>query len=243
MEARSGGNGGLIWSAATDYRLPPHNWVPSFNTALTPGNRALGCPAPAASSRPRRADAGGGALRTVVFYGAGGLQRDARGLRRQRLHQHAAHDRRAGNVFFGFKVTGANPAGLESGIARVDADGNGTWASGRDGRRRSGDRPRSRRTARRRCRTDGRRSTSRSTPRSRPGRKRGYLLALDSTDARARSGRAAQRSRHGRAGARQRRRHRVADGRARRRRLLRRAREPVPRRNNARGWLLHFDAT
>ena len=32
-----------------------------------------------------------------------------------------------GNVFFGFKVTGANAAGLVSGIARVDANGNGIW--------------------------------------------------------------------------------------------------------------------
>ena len=31
VEARVGGNGGLIWSANTDYLLPPHNWVPSYN--------------------------------------------------------------------------------------------------------------------------------------------------------------------------------------------------------------------
>ena len=33
----------------------------------------------------------------------------------------------AGNVFFGFIATGANPAGLVSGIARVGANGNGSW--------------------------------------------------------------------------------------------------------------------
>jgi hypothetical protein len=32
-------------------------------------------------------------------------------------------------VFFGFQVTGANPAGLVSGIARVAPDGTGTWVS------------------------------------------------------------------------------------------------------------------
>ncbi len=32
-----------------------------------------------------------------------------------------------GNVFFGFHVTGTNPAGLMSGIARVAPDGTGTW--------------------------------------------------------------------------------------------------------------------
>ena len=33
----------------------------------------------------------------------------------------------SGNVFFGFVVTGANPAGLVSGIARWAADGTGRW--------------------------------------------------------------------------------------------------------------------
>ena len=31
FEARSGANGGLIWSATSDYVVPPHNWFPSFN--------------------------------------------------------------------------------------------------------------------------------------------------------------------------------------------------------------------
>jgi hypothetical protein len=34
---------------------------------------------------------------------------------------------RYGNIFFGFQVTGANPANLQSGIARIDFNGNGTW--------------------------------------------------------------------------------------------------------------------
>ncbi|MBL7325413.1 hypothetical protein INQ16_27750, partial [Escherichia coli] len=32
-----------------------------------------------------------------------------------------------GNIFFGFVVTGTNPAGLVSGIARSAPDGTGTW--------------------------------------------------------------------------------------------------------------------
>jgi hypothetical protein len=34
-----------------------------------------------------------------------------------------------GNVFFGFIVTRRNPAGLVSGIARVDASGVGSWTA------------------------------------------------------------------------------------------------------------------
>src|SRR5664279_5080998 len=71
LEARSGGNGGVIWTAATDYQLPPHNWVPSYNVALTAGNRLY---APGSGGKlliKDDADAASGALRSVVFYGAG----------------------------------------------------------------------------------------------------------------------------------------------------------------------------
>src|SRR6185312_1148358 len=34
-----------------------------------------------------------------------------------------------GNVFFGFEVTGSNPANLKSGLARIAADGTGSWVS------------------------------------------------------------------------------------------------------------------
>jgi hypothetical protein len=129
VEARSGGNGGLIWSAATDYQLPPHNWVPSYNLALTAGNRLY---LPGAGGKllvKDDADASSGALRTVVFYGAAAYSAapasfDAGVFINTPLTLDAQ-----GNVFFGFTVTGANAAGLVSGIARVDANGNGSWIS------------------------------------------------------------------------------------------------------------------
>ncbi|MDB5871501.1 MAG: hypothetical protein JWQ07_943, partial [Ramlibacter sp.] len=70
IEGRSGGNGGLIWSQDTDYRLPPHNWVPSYNVVLTPAGRLC---APAAGGKMLvrdSADALTSNLQTAVFYGA-----------------------------------------------------------------------------------------------------------------------------------------------------------------------------
>ena len=129
IEARSGGNGGLIWSANTDYALPPHNWVPSYNLALTTGNRLH---APGAGGKllvKDDADAAGGVLKSVVFYGAATYNAapaafDATVF----IHTPITIDAQ-GNAFFGFVVTGANPAGLVSGIARVDANGAGSWTS------------------------------------------------------------------------------------------------------------------
>jgi hypothetical protein len=129
IEARAGSNGGLIWSADSDYLLPPHNWVPSYNLALTAANRLY---APGAGGKllvKDDADAAGGTLQSVVFYGAAlyaGAPStfDANVFINTPLTVDAA-----GNVFFGFVVLGANPAGLASGIARLGADGAGSWVS------------------------------------------------------------------------------------------------------------------
>ena len=127
VEARSGGNGGLIWSAGTDYRLPPHNWVPSYNVALTTGNRLY---APGAGGKllvKDDADAAGGALRSVVFYGGATYNATPAAFDASVFINTPLTIDAQGTVFFGFMVTGANAAGLVSGIARVDADGNGIW--------------------------------------------------------------------------------------------------------------------
>jgi hypothetical protein len=127
FEARSGTNGGLIWSAASDYILPAHNWVPSVNPALNADGRLY---APGAGGKllwRDNADSATGSFQTAVFYGAAAYAAapatfDATVFINTPLTVDAA-----GNVFFGFIATGANPAGLVSGVARLGADGVGSW--------------------------------------------------------------------------------------------------------------------
>ena len=129
VEARIGANGALLWSLDTDVRLLPHSWVPSLNPVITPDERVL---VPASGGRViERAspDAASGAVRTLVFYGdaayaAAPATYDATVFINTPLTSDAA-----GNVFFGFAVTGANPAGLSGGIARLGADGSVRWVS------------------------------------------------------------------------------------------------------------------
>ena len=131
IEARSGVNGGPIWSAPIDYVLPPHNWIPSVNLALTTGNRLY---APGAGGKllvKADADSPSGALQTMVFFGAAAYAAapatyDACVFINTPITVDAG-----GNVFFGFVVTAANPAGLESGLARIGGDGTGSWVSAR----------------------------------------------------------------------------------------------------------------
>ena len=129
VEARSGGNGGLIWSANTDYVLPPHNWVPSYNLALTTGNRLF---FPGSGGKlwvKNDADAGPGMPVSVVFYGSAAYNASPAAFDASVFVNTPLTVDAQGNVYFGFVVTAANPAGLASGIARVDANGVGVWTS------------------------------------------------------------------------------------------------------------------
>jgi hypothetical protein len=126
-EGRNGANGALIWSATTDYVTPPHNWIPPYNLLLTPQARLY---APGAGGKllwRADADAASGALTTHVFYGAAAYNANPAAFDGSVFINTPLTADAAGNIFFGFQVTGANPAGLVSGIARVAPDGTGSW--------------------------------------------------------------------------------------------------------------------
>ena len=129
FEARSGGNGALIWSGNSDYVLPAHNWVPSYNLALSTASRLY---APGSGGKlfvRDNADAAAGNLTTSVFYGAAAYAANPAAFDAAVFINTPITVDAAGNVFFGFIVTGANPAGLVSGIARISAAGVGSWAA------------------------------------------------------------------------------------------------------------------
>ncbi len=132
VEARIGANGALLWSLDTSYRLPPHNWLPSLNPVLTPDARLL---VPASGGRVLErasADVASGAVRTLVFYGEAAYNADpARHDATVFINTPLTSDS-AGNVFFGFTVTGSNPAGLAGGVARLGADGSARWVRAAD---------------------------------------------------------------------------------------------------------------
>jgi hypothetical protein len=129
VEARIGATGALLWSQDTSYRLPPHDWVPSVNPVLTPDARVL---LPASGGRVQErasADAAGGALRTLVFFGQAAYDAAPASYDASVFINTPLTCDSAGNVFFGFTVTGSNPAGLTGGIARLGADGSARWVA------------------------------------------------------------------------------------------------------------------
>ena len=127
VDARVGATGTLAWSVSSDYILPAHDWTPSFNVALTAANRVY---IPGAGGKlffRDNVDSAATTLQTAVFYGAAAYAAapalyDATIFINTPLTVDAQ-----GNVFFGFVATGANPAGVTGGIARIGVDGSGSW--------------------------------------------------------------------------------------------------------------------
>ncbi len=127
FEAHSGTTGALIWSALSDYVLPTHNWTPSYNLALTRANRLY---APGAGGKllfRDNPDTAGGTVQTVVFYSDAAYAAAPMTYDTQVFVNTPLTTDTAGNVYFGFIATGSTPAGLNSGIARIGADGVGSW--------------------------------------------------------------------------------------------------------------------
>jgi hypothetical protein len=126
VEARSGSNGGMIWSATSDYIVPPHNWFPSFNVSLA-GSRAYMPGAGGKLLYRDGVDSATGAVQTAVFYGATAYNAAKSELDSTVMISTPITLDAAGNAWFGFFVTGTNPVGLTSGLARVAPDGTGMW--------------------------------------------------------------------------------------------------------------------
>lgn len=127
VEGRNGANGALIWSATTDYVTPPHNWLPPYSLLLTPQGRLY---APGAGGKllvRNDGDAASGAFAPQIFYGAAQYNANPALFDGSVFINTPLTADAQGNVFFGFQVTAANPAGLVSGIARVTPDGTGIW--------------------------------------------------------------------------------------------------------------------
>ncbi|HEX2746796.1 MAG TPA: hypothetical protein VHM91_02260, partial [Verrucomicrobiales bacterium] len=129
VEARKSTDGSLLWTQTTDYSLVDSGWLPPCGIALSPKNRVW---IPGAGGTlywrdtPDSATGPGG---QVAFYGLSHYQADPSGFAANvKINTPLTVDR-YGNVYFGFVVFGTTTPPLSGGIARVTADGTGSWVS------------------------------------------------------------------------------------------------------------------
>lgn len=129
IEARAGQNGSLLWSLASDYVLPPHHWTPGFNATLTRADRVY---APGAGGRViyrADADSASSASGSIAFYGDAIYNANSTALDAQVFINTPITADSQGNIYFGYVAAAGNPAAVTSGLARIAADGSGTWVA------------------------------------------------------------------------------------------------------------------
>ncbi|HSI72783.1 MAG TPA: hypothetical protein VK934_06360 [Fimbriimonas sp.] len=129
VQGRSGVNGNLLWKQVSNWIMPPSNWKPIMGLAMFPN------PADATKTSIAIADSAGKVIirddadgatstkRTVIFYGANNYRVDKAAYDANvRINTPITADA-AGNLYFGYQVTGDTPLHLKSGIAKIGANG------------------------------------------------------------------------------------------------------------------------
>jgi uncharacterized repeat protein (TIGR01451 family) len=129
VEGRNGANGSLIWTQTTDYILPPHNWTPSYSPTLTPSQRLYFAGAGGTVFYRDNLDANSGATGRLAFYGISNYNLNPGAYNSAVFINTPITSDAAGNIYFGFQVTGTNSLNLQSGVARIASNGVGSLVS------------------------------------------------------------------------------------------------------------------
>lgn len=138
LDVVNGADGTLKYSLESAWTPPDHNWTPVFAPVLTPANR-LYYPGPGGTVLFRdQPDGADGSAGQIAFFGNAVYGADPGAFDSTVQIATPIVSDCCGDIFFGIRVSGTNPAGLASGIARISADGTGSYitalaASGGDG--------------------------------------------------------------------------------------------------------------
>ena len=135
VDAIDGVSGATKYSLATDYMLPAHGWIPVYNPCLTTSSSGSRLYYAGAGGTVYHIDnpdsAGHGPAVQEVFYTAlPNYLANAAAYNASIFINTPLTADTNGNVFFGFRVEGTAPAPLstnQSGFARIDPNGNGTY--------------------------------------------------------------------------------------------------------------------
>jgi hypothetical protein len=129
VAARDGATGAHIWTLSTAYEAPSSvSFLPGIGPTLAgsqlyipdSGGRVLVRQTP---------DSATGKMSHLVFYGVSNYTADPTVYDQNVQINTPLTTDAAGNLYFGFLALGSTPAKLVSGLARIAANGTGTWVS------------------------------------------------------------------------------------------------------------------
>ncbi len=128
VEAHNGATGKRMYMLATAYQAPGATFTPGMGPTIS-GNQ-LFVPDIAGSVLVRQnPDQVKGAVTRLYFYGVKNYRKDPTAYEQNVQIDTPLTTDAAGNLYFGFIVQGSTPLNLQGGIARIAADGTGTWVS------------------------------------------------------------------------------------------------------------------
>lgn len=131
----SGATGTPKYTVASDYILPAYNWIPSYNPCITTGSFGTRIYYAGAGGTVWHIDnvdsnTPGAAVREVFYTSLATYNANAAAYNSTIFVNTPITADSGGNIFFGFRVQGTAPAPLntnQSGFARIDSNGNGTF--------------------------------------------------------------------------------------------------------------------
>ena len=130
MEGHAGTTGTRIWTATSDYVLPPSSgWTPSYPAALSKKERLFFAGAGGTVLYRDTPDKATGASGRLAFYGLANWTANEAALTNSVMVDTPITSDARGDIYFGFVVTGSNPLNLVSGIARIGVGGKMKWVS------------------------------------------------------------------------------------------------------------------
>jgi hypothetical protein len=128
VEAHSGTTGKRMYTLGTTWQAPEADFIPGLGPTIS-GNQ-LFVPGIAGSVVVRQnPDEAKGTVTRLYFYGIKNYRKNPTAYKQNVQIDTPLTTDANGNVYFGFTVLGSTPLNLQGGIARVAADGTGTWVS------------------------------------------------------------------------------------------------------------------
>jgi len=128
VEAHNEKTGSLLWQRTTGYQAPSAGFIPGMGPVLS--HNKLYIPAEGGTVLVRdNPDKATGHLTRLVFYGGNNFNANPK------LYSSAVKINTPitadslGNIYFGFVVEATTPIGLQSGLARISAEGQGSYVT------------------------------------------------------------------------------------------------------------------
>ena len=128
VEGHNGATGKRMWTQATKYQVPGATFLPGIGPTLF-GNQLF---VPDFGGRVivrQTPDQATGTVSRRIFYGRKNYAANPTVYQQNVQINTPLTTDANGNLYFGFLVLGPTPIGLKSGLARIAADGTGTWVS------------------------------------------------------------------------------------------------------------------